>query len=72
MSAKLRVKIEQKSFEEPSADEELKKRIQAKRTNSRRLSIIKNEMKPGDPTSEEEFEVEKILDKRIISGKVSI
>lgn len=59
------IKTEQKSFEEPQSDDEFNRRVPAKRT-------IKVETKPVDPTSDEEFEVEKILDKRIVLGKVSI
>lgn len=66
------IKTEQKSFEEPPSDEEPNKRVPAKRTNSRRMSTIKAETKPVNPSSDEEFEVEKILDKRVVSGKVCI
>lgn len=61
------IKIQSKSFEEPMSDDLFNRSVQAKR-----ISKIKVETKPENPTSDEEFEVEKILDKRIVSGKVSV
>lgn len=68
------IENKQKSFDEPQSDEALNKSISARRTNSRLSNIcpVNLQTKPVDPSSDEEFEVEKILDKRVVSGKVRI
>lgn len=68
------IETKQKSFQEPPSDEQLNKSVSAKQTNRRlgnNICPVNLQTKPVDPPSDEEFEVEKILDKRVISGKVS-